>query len=172
LLEARRTMKFTVVSAFAIVSLASCARIHQNQASENPYNKGWAPGKSRFVCTEKWELNAQQGTDSWCLADLDDIEKALTSSKAKFHFTSSWSRCASNKKRYAMRLCKLKGKKDNMRVSYKNRAFIPKACFKKIPKFDLVVGQAVYDVFQAHLTKAECDTVISQNLENRGQFAK
>jgi hypothetical protein len=168
------------------------ARIGQDHASknQNPYNeKGWMPDKSRFVCVQNLKANpldtlikgvmdgfgrpsSHWWTSHWCLTDLDDIEKAfthekgsLTSKKPSFaHSVRGEFQCADNSQEY-FALCNLKGKKDNMRISWKSRVFIPRDCFDIVEPDDRVgVGydrRKVHHVFKPKLTKAKCGEFIT-----------
>eukprot|EP00928_Gymnodinium_smaydae_P099106 TRINITY_DN9370_c0_g1_i1.p1 TRINITY_DN9370_c0_g1~~TRINITY_DN9370_c0_g1_i1.p1 ORF type:complete len:305 (+),score=42.80 TRINITY_DN9370_c0_g1_i1:85-999(+) len=100
-----------------------------------------------FLCMLKWRRATRRFTTTGCLVDLDAavrFERAMISGKDF---------CVAKSKPYRMKVCQVKGNKVELRIKYKSRAVVPKACFRT-SKVEL--GSSSVDVLQAATTSKNC----------------
>lgn len=124
------------------------------------YSKG-----TTYICTAKWEKTGDKPTGKFCLLDLasvlaihDDAVQGAGSARAPRPSTSFLQQCQAVATPHRMKVCGIKGKVGQRRLSYGNRERWPKACFQ--PSGTVMVGRSTRTRKEVHIPLLE--TVLSR----------
>merc|ERR1719343_546020 len=87
--------------------------------------------------------------------------------------TRDWEKCQSTRSEAHMRLCSLKGKGEDPRVSYSSKVYVPKACMLLSPDVPLhpkSPDKGSADLPAAAVSKSDCHQIIADKPEDLGKF--
>lgn len=143
-----------------LLSLASGARISvRSQVDSNsggkmqigPEGEDWATN-TKYVCMQKWQnpsLFSSEGSfvDKYCLAKYEEVE-SITPEHVQI--AKDIATCDASKDG-SMKVCALKGKAPERRLSFSTKTPISKACFRMSDVFK------PYDVIEAALDETQCE---------------
>eukprot|EP00928_Gymnodinium_smaydae_P022660 TRINITY_DN18965_c0_g1_i1.p1 TRINITY_DN18965_c0_g1~~TRINITY_DN18965_c0_g1_i1.p1 ORF type:complete len:316 (-),score=77.53 TRINITY_DN18965_c0_g1_i1:345-1292(-) len=78
-----------------------------------------------YLCMLKWQKKLNDFTGQGCLVNLDEAVKMQKGMVVDHLY------CQAKTKPYRMKVCLTKGKGKEIRIAYKERAAVPKACFRE-----------------------------------------
>eukprot|EP00427_Karlodinium_veneficum_P020965 CAMPEP_0169100844 /NCGR_PEP_ID=MMETSP1015-20121227/21309_1 /TAXON_ID=342587 /ORGANISM="Karlodinium micrum, Strain CCMP2283" /LENGTH=313 /DNA_ID=CAMNT_0009161823 /DNA_START=58 /DNA_END=999 /DNA_ORIENTATION=+ len=127
-------------------------------------NVKWRKGAA-FICLQKWERKGEKFTDQFCLADLQEVldaEAKILQARAagkpagKMRVAKKLAKCQAKRAAHLLKVCDLKGKQFSYRLSYSDRAHVPKICFSKSARVHLAQDSFPIELVQSAVQWKTC----------------
>merc|ERR1719254_191654 len=102
----------------------------------------------------KWKQASKKFTSDACLVNLDSAARMDKGMVVDYKY------CVAKSKSYRMKVCNVKGRGTDIRISYKERVRVPKACFRE--SMEAVLKLPVV-VLEASMNAKKCSSLSGTN---------